>query len=350
MSAPSTGAGWREDAVFYVSPDDDGKPASPTTWARQENRSLLVDLTDDGVLEVLIGTADGEVLALYGDGTVEGWPVAVDTRVALTMAAYVEGEVTAGTRDSFIGTVAAGDIDGDGRDEIIGATLFGGVYAWRADGSPTTSDHRSQQRELDAVHFYDQGSRVHPRCRISTGSWLRSSSPAWTDASTYPTERVRLGAIPHRRASWHGGAGYADLMCGSEGDRSITSAMVADVDNDGDFGWTQDQRRCPVGQLRQLLVRCRDRRACSRLAAAEQRLAGYPAGRRPGAPGVDGGCGPRRRRRPRDHRPSHAWADAHLVPRWNGSPQPRLHRDDVERGPQRRRPECRADDQQPQLR
>ena len=172
--------------VFYVSPDDDIKSGFPYDMgASGESSPILVDLTDDGVLEVLIGTADGEVLALYGDGTpVEGWPVAVDTRVerAHDSAAYVEGEVTAGTRDSFIGTVAAGDIDGDGRDEIIGATLFGGVYAWRADGKPgrwlslirpSVAATTSWMRCTSTT----RGSRVHPRYGISTGMARRDRHP-----------------------------------------------------------------------------------------------------------------------------------------------------------------------------
>jgi len=232
--------------VFYVSPDDDIKAGFPYDMgASGESSPILVDLTDDGVLEVIIGTADGEVLALYGDGTpVDGWPVAVDLRSerAHDSAAYVDGGVDAGTRDSFIGTVAAGDIDGDGHDEIIGATLFGGLYAWRKDGSrvdgfPYQTIGRSND-ELDAVHFYDQGFAGAPTVRDldadgaaeiiipSMDGRLYVLSGDGEDWGPYPIELCFPGTEERD---------YADLMCGSEGDRSITSAMVADVDNDGDF-------------------------------------------------------------------------------------------------------------------
>lgn len=78
---------------------------------------LAVDLTGDGQPEVLAPSGTS-VMAWSGDGsTVTGWPVTVGGA-------------------STIVAVAAADIDGDGRSEIIAVTNDGHVYVWRNDGTP----------------------------------------------------------------------------------------------------------------------------------------------------------------------------------------------------------------------
>jgi hypothetical protein len=68
----------------------------------------LVDLDLDGDFEVLIGSEDGNVYALQGDGTaMSGWPVAVGYNV--------------------ISTPGAADIDGDGDLEIVSISTQTGV-------------------------------------------------------------------------------------------------------------------------------------------------------------------------------------------------------------------------------
>ncbi len=232
--------------VFYVSPDSDLKPGFPIDMgASGESSPIMVDLDGDGDLEVVIGTASGVVLAVQGDGTpVDGWPVSVDDRDAVhtESAAYAEGHVDPGTGDSFIGTVAAGDIDGDGEDEVVGATMFGGIYAWKSDGTrvdgfPYQALGREPE-EFDTWHTYDQGFVGAPTVRdldddgaaeiVLPGADGRlyvvsGDGSNWRD---YPIEFCFPGSEYYD---------YADTMCGFEGDRAISSALVADVDNDGEF-------------------------------------------------------------------------------------------------------------------
>ncbi len=232
--------------VFYVTPDDDVMTGFPINMgASGESSPILVDMDGDGVLEVVVGTASGEVMAVYGDGTpVDGWPVAVDVRSerAHEGAAYAEGQIDPGTRDSFIGTVAAGDIDGDGADEIVGATLFGGLYAWNADGTrvdgfPYQAIGRGND-ELDAVHFYDQGFAGAPTVRDLDGDGAAEIVIPAMDGRLYVLDGTGKDWGPYPIELCFPGTAeraFEDMMCGSEGDRSITSALVADVDNDGDF-------------------------------------------------------------------------------------------------------------------
>jgi len=232
--------------VFYVSPDEDLMPGFPIDIGSSgESSPILVDMDGDGVLEVILGTASGTVLAFYGDGSpVVGWPVSVDTRdgVHLDGPGYAEGHVDPGTGDSFIATVAAGDIDGDGSDEIVGATIWGGLYAWNLDGSrvdgfPYQAIGRSPE-EFDSYHTYDQGFAGAPTVRDLDGDGaaeivapaadgrlyvVDGSGENWRD---YPIEVC----FPGTEA-----LGFADTMCGVSGDRSIASALVADVDADGEM-------------------------------------------------------------------------------------------------------------------
>ena len=72
-----------------------------------------------------------------------------------------------------LGTVGAGDIDGDGTMEIIGATGWGGIYAWEADGSrvpgfPYWSIGRTPE-EMGVEYTWDQGFMGAPAMRDLDG-------------------------------------------------------------------------------------------------------------------------------------------------------------------------------------
>ncbi len=82
----------------------------------------LATLDDDSELEILVGTADGMLHAYNPDGTpVPGWPVNVGTWPTST------------PRN---GTIAAGDLNGDGRVEVVAGSGGGEVAVFRNDGSP----------------------------------------------------------------------------------------------------------------------------------------------------------------------------------------------------------------------
>src|SRR2546422_8253067 len=82
---------------------------------------------------MVMATADGMVLALRGDGSpLPGWPVATNLLPGLDPAnpknhlrapAYGAGGVGTDFHVSIVGSVAVGDVDGDGEPEVIAADL-----------------------------------------------------------------------------------------------------------------------------------------------------------------------------------------------------------------------------------
>ena len=102
--------------------------------ASGEGSPTLYDIEGKGQLDIIEATANGTVVALRPDGTaVPGWPVAIDDLSHLVPhPEAVEGTVPSG---QIVGSVAVGDIDGDGQPEVVAASFKGGLYAWHRDGS-----------------------------------------------------------------------------------------------------------------------------------------------------------------------------------------------------------------------
>ncbi len=105
-----------QDLAFQAEigiPDRVGGDAAP----------VLGDLDGDGDLDLLVGTAEGELLVFQNVGT------ATAPRFAASAS------VPAGRRRT---TPALGDLDGDGQLDVVAGTSSGGVLFWRADGGTWT--------------------------------------------------------------------------------------------------------------------------------------------------------------------------------------------------------------------
>lgn len=119
------------------------------------------DMDGDGRIEVVVTQGVGRICAFRSDGTVvTGWPVS-------TVAA--EDPPNAGT---IFSRPAIGDIDGDGKSEIVAGANSYRIYAFTADGRacrgwPRTLDNRGRAGYSDPV-LADLDGDGHPEILIAT--------------------------------------------------------------------------------------------------------------------------------------------------------------------------------------
>ncbi|HBZ68710.1 MAG TPA: hypothetical protein DEP35_02745 [Deltaproteobacteria bacterium] len=116
--------------------------------ASGEASPVLADIDRDGVLDIVVGTAAGAVHVLHGkDGSeLPGFPAYTDFNPVPDSgsSAYATGKLPA-PREAITGAVAADDLDGDGRIEIVAASTEGKVYVFddhgkRRPGFPVSSN------------------------------------------------------------------------------------------------------------------------------------------------------------------------------------------------------------------
>ncbi len=90
-------------------------PGAPLGWL------AAADLGGGRGAGLFVATSGGLVAGFDAAGDpLPGWPVSVNR----------------GTTTTMVGGPALGDLDGDGSLEIVGGTVDGSIWAWRADGTP----------------------------------------------------------------------------------------------------------------------------------------------------------------------------------------------------------------------
>jgi hypothetical protein len=96
-----------------------------------DGQAALVDLQGQGRLAIVFGDTDGRVHALDSKTGRElrGFPA----RTRPNRLAKPRKEIPAG-HEPLVANVAVGDLDGDGRQWIVGTTTTGRVYAWDGRG------------------------------------------------------------------------------------------------------------------------------------------------------------------------------------------------------------------------
>ncbi|RPJ85827.1 MAG: hypothetical protein EHM18_09340, partial [Acidobacteria bacterium] len=127
-----------------------------------ESSPKLADVNRDGILDILTGTGDGQVHVRSGitGETLLGFPVFTDPIPVHASGAYDSGEVPV-PRENILASLAADDLDQDGRTEIVAASMEGKVYVWddhgrMRPGFPVTTNpalsvpsHRDEYNDTD---------------------------------------------------------------------------------------------------------------------------------------------------------------------------------------------------------
>ncbi len=149
--------------TYYVYEDPDLLPgfpiyeaATPNGTSSGESSPKLADIDGDGVRDIVSANADGLIhvwkMTASGPQELAGFPFHTDriyglnpdaTKRDKTIPDYTSAKGYSGTggvstdlaRETFVGSPAVGDIDGDGKPEIIGASWEGTLYVVRSDGT-----------------------------------------------------------------------------------------------------------------------------------------------------------------------------------------------------------------------
>lgn len=177
-------------------------------WFKHSSPTIA-NLDADPALEILTGSLDGKVYAWNNDGSrLAGWPRRLDAYS--TPTAPVNG------------SPSVGDIDGDGKLEVIAGSDNGWVFAWRRDGSAVAN----------WPQFTGYNADYPSRCATNacTGVW---ASPTVADLDGDGKAEVIVGSFSHKMWVWRGDGSVMSGWPRDVWDGIASSAAVADLDGDG---------------------------------------------------------------------------------------------------------------------
>jgi Subtilase family len=179
---------------------------------------VIADLGGDGFEGLILATSDGEVHAYSGTGRGEypGWPVHTEPiELHADAAAFKSaGEVPATVYAPILGGPAVGDLDHDGRVEVVAADYQGKLYVWNHDGTlrpgfPVSTNaaysfsHRSERdpatpdgRVPDRTNRHNADNRLHRG--FGAGPALGN-----LDGSTDGSLEIIIGANDRHVYAWH---------------------------------------------------------------------------------------------------------------------------------------------------
>lgn len=180
--------------TLFVKQDDDLLPGFPRKLANADDASKpsaggeasprLVDLDGDGKDEIVLATGDARIHVMRGDGTeLPGFPVRIAPSRLVT--AHGNGhldDVSKGEAYQDVGsTPAVGDIDGDGKMDIVIGTYQGEVHAIGLDGKekanfPVRLSEETLPKEVPGANgIYAQ-----------TGTWTVQQALTFPDGGGQP--------------------------------------------------------------------------------------------------------------------------------------------------------------------
>lgn len=217
--------------TFFVRADPDLLPGFPLAMPGSgESSPVLADMNNDGIFEIVIADSSGNVHAYDSTGTdIEGWPAST-----LPAPAWRDEQTLPGVaplREGIIATVAVGDLDGDGTNEVVAGGQNGNVYAWHQDGSTVAGFPVQTERPavFDRTHVWDQGIAGAPTLYDLDGDGALEVLVAGLDQQLYVWDAGGAPWGPYPVAV------CAPELCDIAGARIINSPTVGDVDGDGDI-------------------------------------------------------------------------------------------------------------------
>ena len=240
--------------AVHIEHDPDLLPGYPVNLGGSgEMNAKIVDLDGDGKRELVLADAAGLVHAFGPDAKEKaGWPQKVNLHPCVdTMApagvenhaaapVFAKGGLSTDVRSATAFSIAAGDLDGDGKPEVVVGTFDGFVYAFRGDGSLVSgwpfSIDRSTRTKADREHVTYEGIMAAPAMADFNGDARQEVVVATQNALLYV-----LGGDGKPLSSWNGGQPRVlqdpTLSPTSEPkqlrDRVMSSPALGDLNGDG---------------------------------------------------------------------------------------------------------------------
>jgi hypothetical protein len=215
--------------TLYLHRDKDAIAGFPK-WMTTDGASspVFADLDGDNRNELVFATSDGVVHALRRDGSeLPGWPAHGDAPpVHSGQPAFRSGAVAVPKGGAILGSVAIGDLDGDGTPEVVAADYDGRVYAWDATGKRIWTRH-SEER------FSGKPLRAFVNERHGEGDRTEHgffASPVIADLDGDGRPEVVLAGADRHMYAWHGDgsavSGFPFLV--------VDRSKVASIDPDSE--------------------------------------------------------------------------------------------------------------------
>jgi len=219
-----------------------------------ESSPALADVNRDGVLDIVQSGGDGSVHALDGATGIElpGFPARTNPLPIHASPAFTSGEVQL-PHEAVIGAAAADDIDGDGRVEIVVASVLGRLYVFDDHGHaragfPVATDpnlslpaNRNQLNDMlpgfaGAPVLANLGAVGQNPALEIIASALDGNLYAW-HANGSPVAGFPVRLADRSKVSIDAATGKATPLAGAfareRAAKSLSSPAVGDLDGDG---------------------------------------------------------------------------------------------------------------------
>ncbi len=242
--------------VVSVHHDPDVKPGFPLDLqASGDSSPTMADLDGNGVLDIIMATADGRVHALDGATGAElpGWPVTTALDVLHTgSAAFATAAVSSQVHESILSSVAVGDLDENGTLQVVVASTQGHLYVFDSTGALRPGFPVSTTPAFSDPAIRNVANRLDP------GFF---ATPALADLDRDGKLEIVIGAMDRHLYVWREDGtpqpGFPILMIdrtvttvnpltdqvtwnlsggqpvGSRGTKIVASPAVGDIDGDG---------------------------------------------------------------------------------------------------------------------